>query len=679
MLVQVPTAQLVLIFGLLIVLALIISPVPTWLLDVLIALNFVVSLILLLTAVQIKNPLEFATFPSLLLFTTLFRLALNVASTKLILLEAHAGEIIEAFGKLVVGGSVAVGLVVFLIIVVVQFIVVAKGAERVAEVGARFTLDAMPGKQMSIDADLRAGIINGDQARVRRAELGRESQLHGAMDGAMKFVKGDTIAGIFIAFINITAGIAIGVGYHEMPLAEAANLYTVLTVGDGVVSQLPSLFVAMAAGLVITRVTGGEEDKPSLASNIGVEVGRYPIASITGGGVLVLLGMLPGFPILIFVGLGAVPIYFGVKTIRTTVKERKNTPFAMTALSRTGSQIVPLFGSNVSGHVALIEIVIDTSLQASISGQQLNFAMTQARLAFDARTGIPFPGINIEFRGLGATNCFQISCQGIVVVRGQLPVGSNGAEKSSSVGSPTVPQLIGYAPMGEKWSAEWHLAAAVISAIQRSPEQYVGLQETQFLLNKMNNEYPDLIAELQREVPTVRVAEIFRRLVEERVSIKPLRELIESIINWAPREREIINLIEFIRIDLGKFIAAQYAQTDGLLRAVTLSGELEEELRNNIRQTNLGIFLALDPETSEALTERLAQLVNTPAADIGGNVDCICCAFDVRRHVRRLVERKLPITPVLSYQELGSFVDLRTVAVVNMQVDSLSEEDESNG
>ncbi|MGH8239774.1 MAG: FHIPEP family type III secretion protein, partial [Steroidobacteraceae bacterium] len=284
------------------VIALLILPMPTPILDTLIAVNLAASIALLMLSLYIPSALGLSTFPSLLLLTTLFRLSLNIASTKLILLEAHAGHVIETFGRLIVGGNVVVGLVVFLIIAIVQFIVIAKGAERVAEVGARFSLDGMPGKQMSIDADLRAGIIDKEEAQRRRREIEQESQLHGAMDGAMKFVKGDAVAGIIIAFVNVVAGIAIGSTMHGMAIGEAVSTYAVLSVGDGMVSQIPSLFVSIAAGMVITRVDGKSQARTHLGGQIVQQVLAHPAALLMAAAVVGAFLLVPGLPFWQFLG-----------------------------------------------------------------------------------------------------------------------------------------------------------------------------------------------------------------------------------------------------------------------------------------------------------------------------------------------------------------------------------------
>jgi type III secretion protein V len=659
-----PFAELGVIGFLLIVLALFIAPLPLWILDALIAFNFVFSLILLITAVQVKNALEFSSFPTLLLFTTVLRLGLTFASTKLILTDAHAAQIIEAFGALVVGGNVVTGLVVFLILIIVQFLVMTKGAERVAEVGARFTLDAMPGKQMSIDADLRAGLITGDQARQMRAELGRESQLHGAMDGAMKFVKGDAIVGFFIALICIIGGIVIGTVQHEMTLSEAAARYTVLTVGEGLVAQLPSLFVAMAAGILITRVGGEEGQSLKVGDQISNQLGRYPFALIGSGSIIFLLGLMPGFPFLVFAVMGGAPVYLGIRSIQKDKQRQASAATPMPAMRRAGTNDTPVYGQSESFN-GLLELKVSKALKKKIIPSILNIALSRSRKAMEQAIGLPYPGLSLSFVEDFDETQFEVWSQGAPLHTGQFPTAKIDVKAVTAL-VPSDNELVIGSNKESEWSIEWHLAMAVARAIQRHPQRLIGLQETQTLINAATANYPDLIAELQREVPISKIAEVLRRLVDEGVSIHPIRDICESLINWAPKEREITTLVELVRIDLGRYIAAQQNATNGLINALILDSETEERLRESIREGNLGLYLALPPNFESAFIQQIEEASATWQTSNGIAPRVLACAFDVRRHVRKVVEKKMPSLTILSFQELAGFVKLHTAGVVRV-------------
>ena len=615
------------------VIGLLVIPLPTLLLDGLIALNLAASVALLMLAVYVPSSLGLSTFPALLLLTTLFRLSLNIASTKLILLNASAGHIIDTFGRLVVGGNVVVGLVVFLIIAIVQFIVIAKGAERVAEVGARFSLDGMPGKQMSIDADLRAGLIDKEEALRRREGIEQESKLHGAMDGAMKFVKGDAIAGMIIAFVNIIAGIAIGVSMHGLTFGAAVDTYSVLSVGDGMVAQIPSLFVSIAAGILITRVDGTRRERGHLGSQITREVLDHPDALIIAAGIVAIFATVPGLPAWPFLCLALV--LGGVGYLSRKGSRRKSTS--------------PAFIQDAQGPLAVpLQARIAPDLRASLSVATFDAALAEEKATLARELGLPFPGAQLTLDASLAAGHYAIDVQEVQVAVGDCTGGN------------VLPFAQGeFEPRAT--TREASIAAHLAWIARRHADAFVGIQETHELLARMTRQLPDLAAEVQKAVPLQRIAEILRRLAEEGVSIRHLREICESLILWTPREKDIVLLTEYVRIDLGRFTVPRYLDAKGQLRAIVLETEAEEAIRGAIQSGPAGKFLALDPEATQALMAGAESALSPMRAGV------VLAPMDVRRYLRKFLANKFPSCTVLSFQELPADVQVNAAGRLNLQ------------
>jgi type III secretion protein V len=619
------------------VIALMVLPLPPFLLDTLIALNLTISVVLLMVSLYIRSPLGLSTFPSLLLFTTLFRLALNIASTRQILLNAYAGDIILTFGKLVVGGDVIVGAVVFLIIAVVQFIVIAKGSERVAEVGARFSLDAMPGKQMSIDADLRAGIIDKDEAKRRRASLENESQLYGAMDGAMKFVKGDAIAGILIAVVNIVAGVAIGMLRKGMSAGEALDVYSVLTVGDALVSQIPSLFVSIASGVIITRVADPERSgNANLGNEIAQQIRAQPKALLVGGLVITALLLVPGFPKLQFLVLGGAVAGAGWYLMRGYRRYQRPGDVPMPALQREGSSAVPLLLDRRE-HAMTVPLALHVSetFERSISMPRLQHEFGQMRVQLGRELGLPFPGLVIRTRAALKPREYTLHVNEIPVARGELAAGVQ---------------------------AEPELAQHLLRTVRRHADEFMGLQETQMLLMRLAEMHPDLDRELQRGVTLPRINEVLRRLVREGIGVRNLRDIAHALIDWAPKEKDTVMLTEYVRSALASQVSHRHADADHNLKALVLHPALEQQLQASRRQTPAGTILMLDPAVGRRITQRIKEASLLPEA--AGAV--LLTSLELRPYVRRFIEQELPEMAVLSYQELAS--DLRVSTVASIQI-----------
>ena len=618
------------------IIALMIVPLPNWAIDILVAVNISGGILLLLLAIYISSPLEFSVFPSVLLISTLFRLALSIATTRMILLHGEAGHIIQTFGDMVAGGNLVVGLVVFLIITVVQFIVIAKGSERVAEVAARFSLDAMPGKQMSIDSDLRSGLIDKDEARRRRRMLENESKLNGSLDGAMKFVKGDAIAGIIIIIINLLGGLTIGVLQQDMTLSDATVKYSILTIGDGMVSQIPALLGAMSAGLLVTRTTDDEHDK-HLGDAIGRQLTAKPRVLLMGGGLCVLFSAVPGFPTVVFMALGLAFFAAGFmltpslrarweKLAQPTLSAvMRRSPTAPVLMSAEAVQVRPTVPLLLEVPVGRLDAQESHSLLAGLEGVldhfQLNLGMRLPRIDVHAmRPDEDKPAV------------WRLLAYEVPIAEGELQQ------------EDTVPSLVN----------------EVRESLRRHVNLFMGTQEANLLLTRAAIDLPDVVKETLRALPLARVAEILRRLVEEEVAIRNLRDILETLADTAQREKDVYALTELTRIGLKRQISHRYAP-DGHLRAVLLEPALEEMLRNAIRHNSGAQQLALDPLEMSRLMTRFRNVVQVfkPAA--------IVTAVDIRRHVRKLIEQDCFDVPVLSYHELLPSLQLEALHRVSTE------------
>ena len=617
------------------VIALMILPLPTVLIDALLALNITISVLLLMVTLYIPNATSLYAFPSLLLFTTLFRLSLNIASTKSILLHAEAGHIIESFGELVVGGNLVVGLVVFLIIAIVQFIVIAKGSERVAEVGARFTLDAMPGKQMSIDADVRAGNLTAEEAQRRRTMLSIESQLHGGMDGAMKFVKGDAIAGLVITMVNILAGIVIGVTYHDMTAGDAANRFAVLSVGDAMVSQIPSLLISVAAGVLITRVSDEHSKPRSVGTEIVKQLSTNSRALYSAAAMLIGFALVPGFPWPMFLLLAAA-LFAGARIMgKQAVGQHAAAGPELAALRADGAKgQAPTIAAQAPAFSAPLSVRLSPALANRLDAAELNRAFTAARGALVDELGLPFPRAAVWTADALEGMAYEILLHDVPQPAADMPAKPERPERA--------------------------LADAVGAAVRAHAHLFIGVQETQWILDRVGTEYPGLVAEVQKVMPVLRIAEVLKRLLEEHVPIRNQRAILESLVNWGAKEKDLLLLTEYVRGDLGRFIAHR-ASGGGQLAAIVLDVEVEQTIRQAIKQTPAGNFLTLEPQQIDQL---LASLENLVGANPPPNL-AVVTSMDIRRYFRRMIAQRLDWLQVYSFQELGD-IDLRPVGQLGL-------------
>jgi type III secretion protein V len=656
------------------ILALMVFPLPTLLIDVLLGVNITISVVLLMVTLYIPHAVSLSSFPSLLLFTTLFRLALNIASTKLILLHANAGHIIEAFGRLVVGGNLVVGIVVFLIITIVQFIVIAKGSERVAEVGARFTLDAMPGKQMSIDADLRAGHITAEEARKRRANLAMESQLHGGMDGAMKFVKGDAIAGLVITLINLVAGIVIGVMYHGMPAGEAANTFAVLSVGDAMVSQVPSLLICVAAGVMITRVSEDGAKPKSLGAEIAGQLASSPRALYMAATLLCGFALVPGFPWFVFLAMAAALVLSGRELSRRNPSPEASG--AMKGLQREGAKDDPPgIEEKPAAFSCPVAITLSASLSQSLRSDALNAAFERERGMLQETLGLPFPGIRLWTDSSLSDGEYVVLVHDVPAGHGALP-----ADKVLVVDPPEEVRAActesgpaaGYSatwwtsPGGESGGSEvleheHAIARHAVTIMREQAHQFLGIQEVQWVLERVAADYPGLVDETKKVLPMQRTAEVLRRLLEEQIPIRNMRSICESLVVWGPKEKDILLLTEYVRGDLGRYLSHRATGGGTAVSAVLLDAEVEKVIRDAIKPTPAGNYLALAPDKMGAISQSILSLAGQPRPGLA-----VVTSMDIRRYVRRIVEPEAKWLNVYSFQELGSQIRLEPLGRVTL-------------
>ncbi len=599
--------------------ALIILPMPPFFIDVMVAISLLSGLLMLLMAIYIAGPLDFSVFPSLLPITTVFRVTLSVATTKMILLEGDAGQIIDTFGMYVAGGSLVVGLVVFLIITVVQFIVIAKGGERVAEVAARFSLDAMPGKQLSIDSDLRANLISKDEAKRRRRNLELESKLHGSLDGAMKFIKGDAIAGIVITIVNLIGGLCIGVMVNGMALGAAMTKYSVLTIGDGLVASIPALFCSIAAALIVTRATDEENDK-HLGEAVRKQFVAKPRVLLVAAAVCALLAIVPGFPAAVFaffaVGLGLIGV---ILTPELRVHLDRFLGPANTALKRSEKKTPDLVSVAAPEVRQVIPLLLEVR-PAYLNGAQreaLSASLDDLMNEIQLNLGIVLPGVRIHYTATGAEDWRLLVYEA--------PIGSGGDGMDSG-------------------DAE-ALVAEIHSLLRRNLPLFLGIQEASEIMTRANSAYPEIVKELLRAMPLAKIADVLRRLIAEEVPIRDMRALLEGLAENAQREAEPAMLAEHGRRALGRHIRNIHAPT-GRIRALTLSSQLEARLRELVQQAQSGKAIPLDPREAKAILEALVDGANDNEAR------AIVVAPDLRPQLRQLIAPDLFDVPVLSTPEL---------------------------
>lgn len=669
----------------------IIVPISPGILDNFIAVNLTISISLLMVALYIPKAVNLSIFPSLLLITTLFRLGIEISATKRILLFADAGHIIYAFGEFVVGGNFIVGGIVFLIITIVQFIVVTKGAERVAEVAARFTLDAMPGKQMSIDADMRSGIIDANQARELRLALQKESQLYGAMDGAMKFVKGDVIAGIVIAIINIIGGLIIGIT-KGMTAMQAAKVYTLLSIGGGLVSQIPSLLISLTAGIVTTRVSSEKKDT-HLGGEISAQLLGQPKAIIIAGFVVAAMGLFRGFPSLTFLTLGAAIIITGFVTLYN-LKKKEGRGVATAAGGAVATEIAghAMVRGGVDEYALTLPVILEVGKNLSVTIRKERGGITfieemvpKMRHALYQDLGVRFPGVHVRTESPTLEDDeYSIYLNEVPIVRGKIFEGSIlTSEDPETLRRYNIPFTTSKSSIGQSsywvdtryeevlkkagikyWKPIDVMILHLSYFYRQHAADFIGIQEVRGILEFVEKSFPDLVKEVTRLVPLQKLTEIFKRLVQEQISIKDLRTILEALSEWAQTEKDTVLLTEYVRSSLKRYISYKYSQGQSILSVYLLDPEIEDLVRGAIKQTSAGSYLALDPDSVQLIMNAMRSvIVPTP---VGGQPPVLLTAIDVRRFVRKLIEGDYPDMAVVSYQEVVPEIKIQPLGRVQL-------------
>jgi type III secretion protein V len=613
------------------VVALMIVPLPTWTLDLLLASNLSLSVAILLVVLYVPDAIGIASFPTRLLLTTLLRVALNVASTRLILLQADAGQVIRAFGSFVVRGNYVVGAVVFFILTIVQLVVITRGAERVAEVGARFVLDAMPGKQMAIDAELRAGAIDGNEARLRRRLLSRESQFYGAMDGAMKFVKGDAIATVIIAIVNILGGLAIGALQRGMTVDAALKRYGLLAIGDGLVTQIPALVLSTAAGVLVTRVASEDEGAP-LGQELARQLFGVPKAMRAAGVLVLLLAAVPGLPAIPFVAIGALLLVVSAARSKRLALDAKREETEPAALDRAFVPIVAPWTIEVSADLA--PLLDDGDSDEGATREGIRSVALSARERIFQELGVPLPSPRVR-----VADSSRASRQ-IVVALFEVPARAI-----------AIPKGLGDA------DAVALVRDAALELLRARAADFLGLAETQQLLDELTQIAPATVRNVvPKPISVSTLAEVLRRLVAERISIRDLRGVLEALSVAPAAEKDPRELAEHVRARMRRAITYALTSDAASLDVILLDGIVEETVRRGVTRGASGAAIALAPHAARDVVASIRRAAGDASAPV------ILTQPDVRRFVRQLLEIELPNAVVVSYAELLPEIALRPIA-----------------
>ena len=684
--VQIDRSNMIAATGVVGILLLMVLPLPSPALDMFLALNITVSLLVFLLSLYVIKPLDFPIFPSMLLLTTLFRLSLNIASTRLILLHGHegpgaAGRIIMGFGEFVVGGNYVVGGIVFAILVIINFVVITKGSGRIAEVAARFTLDAMPGKQMAIDADLNAGLIDESEARRRRDEIAKESEFYGAMDGASKFVRGEAIAGLIIMAINVIGGFIIGVLQQDMPVSAAAQSYTLLTVGDGLVSQIPALIISTAAGILVSRAAStagmGREFMKQFASQ--------PQALAVTSGVVFLFGLVPGLPAIPFTllsaGIGTLA-WFAFreegKMLREEVKEEEAEAEAEVPEAGSTEEVEQLLTMDI------LELEVGYGLIPLVDEEQggdLLERIRSIRKQFAQEMGLIVPPLHVRDNLQMNPGQYAILIKGIDVATGEIMMGHllamNPGDVTTEIdGIPTTEpafglpavwitedqkekaQMAGYTVVDPSTVVATHLA----EVIRNNADELLGRQEVQRLLDALARTSPKAVEEVTESLSLGIIQKVLQNLVREKISIRDLLTISETLADYAGMTKDPDILTEYVRQKLGRAIVKPLLSGDNMLPVITIDPAIEEMVRNSVQQTEHGSFLALDPAQAQRIIKSAQTAVEDASAK--GYQPVLLTNPAVRRHIRKLVERFMPDVSVLSHAEIPGNVKLESIAVI---------------
>lgn len=661
--------------GVVAIVLMLVVPMPAMLLDLLIGLNIAGSLLILLVAMSIKRPLDFAVFPSAILIFTLLRLALNVSSTRLVLSDGYAGAVIEAFGHFVIGGSLVIGLVVFLILVVIQFVVITKGAERVAEVGARFTLDAMPGKQMAIDADLNAGLITEAQARRRRAEVTAEADFYGSMDGASKFVKGDAIAAIIIVLVNLIGGLTIGMVQNGMSAGDAVSTYSLLAVGDGLVSMVPALLLSTATGIVVTRSAADGE----LGQDMIAQLGRTKQPLRIAGGAMLALALMPGLPKIPFLVTGGV-ILFLASRVKDAVPEDEDA--AAPVADEPSPDSPEAIAEKMRVDPLELEVAFDlVELVDTARGGDLLDRVKALRRKVAMDTGLVIPLVRTRDNLDLPASQYVVWLNGVPVAKGTSPAGTVLAIGDSLEGLPGKPTREPVFGLAAKWvpaelQRQAEMAGATVvdrssvitthlaEVVRQNAAQLLGREDVKLLLEMVRRSHPVVVEELTGGGLSLgQVQQVLQALLEEGVSIRDLVRIFEALSLRAKSATDIDSLVEAARAALGPAISHPYVTADEKLYVMTLDPGLEQRLLSAVRQGEQGAVLALDAGMVDALARGASDLLDD--AEKLGITALLVCSPQIRPALSRLMRQVVARCTVISYAEVSRTAQIETIGVVN--------------
>ncbi|MBL9037851.1 MAG: type III secretion system export apparatus subunit SctV [Archangium sp.] len=684
------------------IIGMMIVPLPTLLLDILLTINISISVLILLISLYIPGALQISVFPTLLLITTMYRLALTVSTTRLILSTGDAGEVVFAFGNFVARGNFVVGGIVFVILVVVNFIVISKGSERVAEVAARFTLDAMPGKQMSIDADMRAGSMEMDEGKRKRRDLERESQLFGSMDGAMKFVKGDAIAGIIITVVNIVGGLSIGVLQKGMSAAEAAQKYALLTIGDGLVGMIPAILISTAAGIIVTRV-GGETEGSNLGQDIGGQLLAYPRAIAIAAGMLLALGLVPGLPKIPFFLLAAAAGGVAYMLMRHQKRVASGEVDEAAASDVPGDEAPasaepqPKEPINPDSEIFIpvvtpIVLEVSDALVPFVDSRQDNGKFLFELVPFMrdglfVELGVRFPGVRARGNPGLPPGSYQIQINEVPVVTGQATLGHvlvndtvdrlklMNVEGFEAV-NPATRQPAAWVPEENKetleaaglttWDVPGYMILHLAAVLRRYAREFIGVQEVQTMLEQLEKAFPATVKEVVPKVVSIlKLSDILGRLVEEEISVRDLRGVLQALAENGQTEADSVMLTEHVRASLKRYVSNKFARGTNTLIVYLLDPQIEEAVRSSIKRTSAGTHLALEPDVAQ----EIVQAVKNECGHLPPTAQrpVILTAMDIRRYVRKLLEYEFnPPFSVVSYQELSPELNIQPVARISL-------------
>ncbi len=673
-------SDIFLAFGIILMLTMMVIPLPSVILDVLLAVNISAALVLLMVSLYLTNPLELSVFPSLLLILTLFRLSLNLASTRLILGEAYAGEIISAFGSFVVKGNYVVGFIIFLILVIIQFVVIVKGSGRIAEVAARFTLDAMPGKQMSIDADLNAGSLTEDEARERRVQIAREADFYGAMDGASKFVKGDAIAGLIITSINLVAGLIIGMAQKGMGITEALQTYSLLTIGDGLVSQIPALLVSTAAGMVVTRAASEE----NLSSDLNTQLFGNPKAMYITAATLTLFGFTPGLPTIPFLLIAGI-IGFTAYTVRQRKIDEaiaETQPLQQEAeLPESTEKIEQLL------QVDPLELEIGYNLIALVDTEQggdLFERITSMRKQIAMEIGIIVPPIRVRDNLQLEPDQYVVKIRGIEIANNDILMGhllamNPGQVEKELEGTQTIEpafqlpavwikpekrqeaEIAGYTVVEPSAVLATHL----MELIRKNSDKLLGRQEVKQLLDNLKKEYPTVVEELVPDQLNIgSIQKVLQNLLRENLPIRDLVTILETLADYTGMTKNIEVLTEYVRHSMSETIAKIYQDDAGIIRAITLDPQIEQVITNSLQKQANNNNLGLSPAVLQQIYQNVAANVEHVTAL--GYQPVIVCSPTIRAYLHKLLEGTFPDLAVVSFGELPAEVQIESIGKVRI-------------